>query len=103
MSTTRRWDGCEEGLLEPETPQRQAFGVTTRAEVAALAGEGQEELVPAGVAAHPGEPVFEDPAGQVLLDYGGDDGAPVSPPVCEALVVHGGELSEMILEEAIER
>lgn len=30
-------DECEKGLLEPETPQRQAFGVTNRAEAAALA------------------------------------------------------------------
>ncbi len=48
-------------------------------------------------------PCSRIPQGEVLLDHLGDDGAPVPPPVREALVVHGGELSEMILEEAIER
>ena len=35
----------QQGVFQPDAPQRQALGVTSRAEVAALAGEGEQEFV----------------------------------------------------------
>ena len=92
----------EDRLLEPQTPQRQPFGMATGAEVTALAREGQQQLVLAGAAAHAGEPMLQDAAGEELLDHLGDDGPPGAPAPLEALVVDGGELLEVILDQAIE-
>ena len=75
----------QQSLLEPDAPQSQAFGVATRAEVAALARERQEIFVLTGTAAHAGETVLHDPAGEELVD----------------LVVDRAELFEVIVDEAI--
>lgn len=66
----------EQGLLQPDTPHRQALGVAAGTPVAALAGEGEQVLVPAAATAHLGEPVLQDAAGQELLDHLGDDAPP---------------------------
>jgi hypothetical protein len=77
--------------------------MTSRAEVAALAGERQQEFVLAGATTHSSEAVLEDSASHVLLHHLGHDGAPVPPPPREPLVVDCGELLEVVLDEAIQR
>lgn len=52
----------QQALFQPDAPQRQALGMTSRAEVAALAREREQEFVPAGAATHPREAVLEDAA-----------------------------------------
>ena len=93
----------EQGLLQPNAPQRQAFGVTAGTEVAALAGEGQQVLVPAAATAHPGEPVRQDAAGQELLDHVGDDAPPGAPAGREPLVVDQAQVPETAFEQAVQR
>jgi hypothetical protein len=77
--------------------------VAARAAVAALAGEGEQVLVPAAATADPHEPVLQDAAGQELLDHLGDDAPPGPPPGREPLVVDGSEGPELLVEQAIER
>jgi len=50
--------------IQPEAPAGEALGVAARAEVAGLAGEGQEVLMGAGVAADPGEAVLQEAASE---------------------------------------
>ena len=61
-------------------------GVTAGAEIARLAGEGEQKFVGAGVAENSGEAVLEEPTGQTLADDLGDDRAPVAEGGSEALV-----------------
>jgi hypothetical protein len=56
----------------------------------------------AGAAADPGKPVLHDPAGEELLNDLAHDGPPETPTPRKPLVVDGGELPEVILDEAIE-
>jgi hypothetical protein len=93
----------KKGLLEPDTPDRQALGMATWAEVSAFARKRQQELVLAGITAHACETVFQDPAGLELLDHFAHHRAPVPPTPRETLVVDGAELVEMIVDEAIQR
>ncbi len=104
-------DFGQQSLLEPQAPQGQAFGIATRAEVSALAGECQEKFVLAGTAVDPGETVLQNPAGEEFVDHVGDDRSPVAPPLREPLVlmqreaciVDRAELSEVILEKTMKR
>jgi hypothetical protein len=57
--------GRQERRVQPLRPDRESLGVATRAEVPALAGEGQQVLVRTGVAADAREVVFEDTATRV--------------------------------------
>src|SRR4030042_1245215 len=63
------------------------LGVAAGTEVAALAGEGEQVLVGAGVAADAGEAVLDESAGEEPLDDRGDDGAPRAVGGGEPLVV----------------
>ena len=47
--------------------------------------------------------MLKDAAGQELLDHLGDDRPPVSKAVREQVVVDSCELSELVLQEAIQR
>ena len=58
--------GGEQGVLQPETPHRQALGVAAGTEVAALAGEG-EQVLPGG----PGSAIF---TGMMFGVLGGGSG-----------------------------
>ncbi len=68
----------EQRLLQPQVPKRQPLGVAAGTEVAALAGEREQVLMRTAPAAHSGEPMLQDAAGQELLDHLGDDRPPVS-------------------------
>ena len=68
--------GREERRVQPLRPDREPLGVAARAEIAALAGEREQVLVRAGVAADAREPVVEDAAGEELVGDLRDDGAP---------------------------
>jgi len=59
-----------------------------RAGAAALAREGKQILVGAGVAADPGEAVLQEPAGEESVADRGDDGVPRAVGGGEPLVVH---------------
>ena len=96
-------DGGEERLVQPEGPAGQPLGVAAGAEVAALAGEGEQVLVGAGVAADAGEAVLQDAAGEKPVDHRGDDGAPRAVGMGEPLVVDQAQVPEAALEQAIER
>ena len=63
------------------------LGRAAGAEVAALAGEGQQILVRARIAADAGEAVLEDAAGEELVSDLRDDGPPRAVLAREALVV----------------
>ena len=92
----------EERLVQPEAPPGQTLGVATGAEVARLAGEGEQVLVGAGVTANPGEAVLQEPAGEELLDDLGDDRAPVAVGRGEALIPDQAQLAKPPVEEPIE-
>ncbi len=78
----------QQGLVQPEAPPRQPFGVATGAEVARLAGEGEEVLVVAGIAADPGEAVLQETAIEKLVHDLGDHPAPVAEGRGKALIPH---------------
>ena len=63
-------DVLEQLLLGPVRPQKLALLVAARAQAPELAGEGDQKLVPAVRAAHPGDALVEDAAvegGALLL------------------------------------
>jgi len=102
--------GGHAGEIASQRPAREtirapgeALGVTTGAEVAALAGEGEQIFVGAGVAANPGEAVLEEAAGEEPVDDLGDHRAPVAGGRGEALVPDQAELPEVAIEEPVER
>lgn len=70
----------EEGRVQPLRPDRQPLGVAAWAEVPALAGERQQVLVRAGVAADAGEAVLEHAAGEAPGARGSWRGR-VAPPL----------------------
>ena len=80
--------GREERGVQPLRPDRKARGVATRAEVAALAREGQQILVRAVVAADAGDAVLEHLTGEELHSHLRDGLAPRAVLAREALVVN---------------
>jgi hypothetical protein len=58
----------EQLLLGPPRPQKLAFLVAARAQAPKLAGEGEEKLGPALVAAHPGHALVEDTAIEIAVN-----------------------------------
>ena len=95
--------GREQGVVQPQAPLGDPLGVTAGAEIAVLAGEGEQILVGAGVAANPGKAVFEHAAGEKLVDDLGDDGAPVAVGGSEALIPDEAQLPKPLVEEPIQR
>lgn len=75
-------------------------GVTAGAEIARLAGEGEQKFVGAGVAENSGEAVLEEPTGQKLADDLGDDRAPVAVGGSEALVPDEAQLAKPPVDSA---
>lgn len=68
--------GRQERGVEPLRPEGQPLRMTAGAEVAALAGEGQQILVRAGIAADAREPVVEHAAREELVGNLRHDGTP---------------------------
>lgn len=95
----------QQRLLQPERPEGQPLGVAARTEVARLAREGDEILVPAagGLAPHPREPLGEDAAREELLRHLADHGAPVAVRGGEAVLIAGVERREVVLEQPEQR
>jgi hypothetical protein len=57
--------------------------------------------VPTGITAHASEAVFQDPAGEELVDHVADNRPPIAPTAREPFVVDGAELFEVILEKTV--
>ena len=86
----------EERRVEPLRPDRQPLGVATRAEVAALAREGEEILVRARITADAGEAVLQHATRQKLVGDLRDDGAPWAILAREAVVVDRRQAMQVI-------
>ena len=86
----------EQRGVQPLGPDGESLGMTTGAEIPALAREGEQILVRAGVAADAGEAVLEDAAGKELVGDLCDDGAPWAILAREALVVDRLQAIQMI-------
>ena len=86
----------EQRGVQPLRPAREALGVATGAELPALAREGEEVLVRAGVAADAGEAVLQHAAREELVSDLRDHGAPRTVLACEALIVDRLEPMQMI-------
>ena len=93
----------EERGVEPLRPDREALGVATRAEVPALAGECEQVLVRAGIAADAGEPVLQHPAGEKLVGHAADHRTPRAILAREALVVDRLQAVQVIRHQPKER
>lgn len=93
----------EERLFQPQCPEREAFGVAARTEVARLAREGEEILVRTRVTAHARGAVLEHAAGEELVGHLADDGAPVAVRGGESLLVRGVKRAEVVAHEPKER
>ena len=89
----------EERLFQPQCPEREAFGVAARTEVARLAREGEEILVRTRVTAHAREAVLEHAAGEELVGHLAHDGAPVAVRGGESLLVRGVKRAEVVAHE----
>ena len=74
-------------MVQPLRPDRESLGAATRAEVPALAEEGQQVLVRTGVAADAREFVFEDTAREELVGHLRHDGTPGAVLAGEAVDV----------------
>ena len=61
-------DVLEQLLLGPVRPQKLALLMAARAQAPELAGEGDQKLVAAVRAAHPGDALVEDAAIEVTVD-----------------------------------
>jgi hypothetical protein len=88
--------GRQERRVQPLRPDPESPGVATRAEVPALAGEGQQVLVRTDVAADAREVVFEDTAREELVGHLGHDGRPRAVLAGEAVVVDRSQPMQMI-------
>jgi len=95
-------DGGEDLLPELLGEEGRALGLAARAEVAGLAGEGQEVLAAAGGAPDPCEAVGEPAALEERIGGAADDGAQRSVLRLEAVFVRGEVAVEVVLEDPIE-
>ena len=96
-------NGVQELVPEPFTPDRQALGVTRRAEVACFATEGDEEFSTALIAADARKPTFEIPTGQKLF-HGTARGVPQAAVLLlELLLVNQYQRIDAILHQLEER
>ena len=89
-------DVFEQLLLGPSRPQQLTLLVAARAEPPELAGEGDQKLVSALRAAHPGDTLVEDAAIEVAMDCRFDAAAQIAVGVAEAFLVHLDEVLEMV-------
>jgi len=72
-------DGGQDLVGHPGAELKHPLLVAGRAEVSPLAGERQQVLVPARVAAHPGQPLRQIPAAEKLLDHAADEEIGATP------------------------
>ena len=79
--------GREERGVQPLRPDREALGAATGTDVATLAGEREQILVRAGIAADAGEVVLEHATGEEPVRHLRDDGPPRAVLAREAIVV----------------
>ena len=87
LGATRSFGNSKANVLQPEDPEREALGVTARAEIPRLAGEGEQVLMGAVAAPDPREPVVQDAAGEELVGHLAHDGAPRAVGLREPLVI----------------
>ena len=102
MSTLARWDGPIGSIprtCRSSKPRKQP-GI--RAQAPELAGEGDEELVPAIRAAHPGDALVEDAAVEIAVDRRLHTGAQVSMSALKSLLVEDQETLEVVGERPVE-
>ncbi len=92
----------EQLLLGPVRPQKLALLVAARAQAPELAGEGDQELMPAVRAAHPGDALVEDAAVEVAVDRRLDAASQVAVGVPETLLIHLDEVLEVQGEGPVE-
>jgi len=88
-------DVLEQLLLGPIGPHQLALLVAARAQAPELAGEGDQELVAALRAAHPGDPQVEDAAVEIAVDRRLDAAAQVAVGGEKALLVATHEVLEV--------
>ncbi|HEX9641661.1 MAG TPA: hypothetical protein VGB13_10145 [Candidatus Krumholzibacteria bacterium] len=85
-----------EELAGPLDPEQLALLVAGRAEAAQLAGEGNQDVVPALDAVGPRRAVGEDAAVEEAVDRGRDRPAQNAVRRLEALLVHSEEALELV-------
>jgi len=73
-----------------------------RAQAPELAGEGDQKLVAAVRAAHPGDALVEDAAIEVTVDRRLDVATQIAVGVEETLLIHLDEVLEMVGQSAVE-
>ena len=89
-------DVFEQFPLGPIHPQKLALLVAAGAQAPELAGEGDEELVPAIRAAHPGDALVEEAAIEVAVDCRLDAATQITVGVKEALLIDTEEVLEVV-------
>jgi hypothetical protein len=87
---------------EMEAKKEGAFLGATGADAALLAGEGDEEFVPAIGATDAGEAVVEVAALEELVDGLVDDGSPITKLAGITFGIDGAEVIEVLADEAME-
>ena len=93
----------EECRVQPLRPAGEPFCVAAGAEVATLAGEGQQILVRTVVAADAGEAVLQHAAGEERVGHLRDDGTPGAVLAREAVVIDRLQAVQMIRHQPKER
>ena len=77
--------------------------MATGAETSLPAGEGNEHLMEAAVAANSGKPIVQVAAGEKSTDHFSDDWAPGVVVVLIAMVVGSVKLREVAFDQPVER
>jgi len=94
-------------LLQDPLPQqlpelKRPALAAARAEMPGFATQCKEKLVVAAPAFHPGEPIAEDAAGEILPDHLADHGAPAAVSFLVPGRIHPLELIEVGCDDLIE-
>ena len=92
----------EQLLVGPVRPQKLALLVAAWAQAPKLAGEGDEEIVPAVGAAHTGDSLVENAAIEIAVDRWLDAAAQVAVLFLEVLLVDEQEAFEVLRRSSIE-
>ena len=92
-----------DGVCNRVSRKQRALLMATGAETSLPAGEGNEHLMEAVVAANSGKPIVQVAAGEKSTDHFSDDWAPGAVAVLIALVVGSLKLGEVAFDEPVER
>lgn len=95
-------DVFEQLLLGPLGPEQLTLLMAAWAQAPELAGEGDQELMAAVRAAHPGDTVVENPAVEVAVDRRLHAAAQVAVSCLEAFLVDEQEALEVVGQGPIE-